>query len=103
MIRQDLNIRRCAAVAAHRPAELRLLPEAEGLVAPSGGLAVRSSRVVADVLSLLPPLQRVAVLRHWSSCLRNQVLRIGIGAGASASAEQAPERAFAEPRLVTSI
>lgn len=59
-----------AAIAARRPAALRQLIDDHGLVAFSNALAACSPRVAADALSLLPPAQCNAVLRHMPSARR---------------------------------
>lgn len=70
MNQNNLPTRLRSALAERRPAAVRHLLGHHGLVAFAAALAVWSPRVVADVLSLLPQADRVAVLRHLPSALR---------------------------------
>ena len=53
-----------ALTALHRSADLRRLLDGHGLVAFAAALSSWSPRFVADALSMLPPIQRCAVLHH---------------------------------------
>jgi hypothetical protein len=64
-----------AAVAARRPVELQRLLAERGLIAFSAALGSCPARIAADALSLLPPLQRSAVLRHLPGRLREALLQ----------------------------
>lgn len=75
MPRPDLTLQLRAAIAARCPADLRQLLDDHGLVAFSAAIADCSPRLASDALSLLPPLQRGAVLRHMPSRRRAQLLR----------------------------
>jgi hypothetical protein len=85
MIRKkNLPIRLRSALAEHRPTAVRELLDHHGLVAFASALAAWSPRVVADGLSLLPPAQRSAVLRHLPSALRADSACVQPRAGAHA-------------------
>jgi len=72
----NLPIRLRSALAERRPAAVRHLLDHHGLVAFAVALAAWSPRVVADVLSLLPQVDRAAVLRHLPSVLREESIFI---------------------------
>lgn len=76
MNQKNLPIRLRAALAERRPAAVRHLLDHHGLVPFAVALAVWSPRVVADVLSLLPEVDRAAVLRHLPSALREDSICI---------------------------
>jgi hypothetical protein len=76
MIHQDLARQLRAAVAARSPFELRRLLDDHGLVAFASALNMWSPRLVADALSLLPPLRRSAVLRHLPSHRREELSQV---------------------------
>ena len=59
-----------AAIVARRSAALRQLFDDHGLLAFSNAVTACSPRTAADALSLLPPAQRNAVLRHMPSSRR---------------------------------
>ncbi|SEB24815.1 hypothetical protein [Variovorax sp. YR216] len=73
-----------SALAERRPAAVRELLDHHGLVPFASALAAWSPRVVADALSLLPPVRRSAVLRHLPSALREDRLCVQPGTGVRA-------------------
>ena len=84
MNQKNLPVRLRSALAERRPTALRELLQHHGLVAFASALAAWSPRVVADALSLLPPPERSAVLRHLPSALREDSVCVRPGAGVRA-------------------
>ena len=79
-----LALRLRALIALHRPADLRRLLEGRGLVAFVAALGHWSPRAVADALSMLPSIQRGAVLRHLPARVRDDLQRLHLRPGPSA-------------------
>lgn len=98
MNRLFFTLRLRAIIAARRPADLRRLLDDQGLVAFAAALSPRSPRAVADALSMLPSIQRGAVLRHLPTRLRDDLQRLHLCPGPFApDARRANPMHFSQP------